>query len=128
LGSKFTVTFRRHIPSYSQMRSALAILMPVLVVTALGACAFTTCALAADSSHACCHRHRSGTPGAPTTATHQCIHNLLERGKIVPGVHLADPPPALSCPSPVHDSDCAPVPERLADSAGLFLRIRVLLI
>jgi hypothetical protein len=110
------------------MRSAIAILMPVLMVTALGACLLTTCAPAADSSHACCHSHRSGTPSAPTTAAHQCIHNLLERGKIVPGVHLAGPPPALGCPSPVRDSDSAPVPERLADSAGLFLKIRVLLI
>ena len=109
------------------MRRAIAAFLPVLMIATVILCGMTTCSEMTGESHACCH-HRSGTPSAPNTATHQCVHTLFERGKIAGVVQVAAPVTTWAAPDTQTILYTAPVTERLADSSDLFLRIRVLLV
>ncbi|HUK17266.1 MAG TPA: hypothetical protein VLW65_12670 [Bryobacteraceae bacterium] len=127
------MTFRWYIPSNQVMRQATALLMTLLLVTIVAACSLMGCAFAADSStsgHACCHKHSSGMPCAPKTKMQQCAYNLLEQSKASSmQISVAAPAPATTAPEPVAAASASPRrPQRLADSMGLHLRIRVLLI
>jgi len=117
------VTFSRSIPSNHQMRSAVASLMSILVVVLIAACALSSCAIAADAPHSCCHKH-----SMPNTEMKECAYNLLERSKVAPAAHFAATPLAQLPSKPEFHSESAALPQRLADSTELYLRIRVLLI
>jgi hypothetical protein len=124
-----SATLRRHISSNSPMRSAGAVLSSILLVMTVSACAFAACAPASDSTHSCCHKHRSGgVPCAPATEMRQCAHALLERGKPAPAGPLAIAPLAPLSWAPASNTHLATAAPRLADSSGLFLKIHVLLI
>jgi hypothetical protein len=100
------------------MRRFLAILTAVLLAMLITACALSSCAVAADSAHSCCHKHR-------TAEMRQCAYSLLERSMTTPGI-VAAAPTAILAGLPATPGRLQPAPERLADSSGLFLSLRVL--
>jgi hypothetical protein len=104
------------------MRSTVAALVDAVLAAVLCGCVLLGCALADNlgARHACCHKH----------GMQQCAYNLLERSEKAASAHYASAPPAIVLPEPPVHAGAAAVssPTFLADSAGLFLRIRVLLI
>ena len=101
-------------------RSAIAVLMSVLLVMTV--VCLSTCALADESSHACCHKHRSGS------VMRQCAYTQLERTKMAPAGPVAIAPLAPLSWTPIGYSQSPAVSREWADSTGLFLKLRVLLI
>jgi hypothetical protein len=100
------------------MRQFLATFAAVLLATFIVACALSSCAIAADSAHSCCHKHR-------TAEMRQCAYSLLERSMTTPAIVAAVPTGTLA-EVPANPDRFQPAPERLTDSSGLFLSIRVL--
>src|SRR5690242_1730028 len=98
------------------MRSAVAIFTSALLIAVVVACAISTCAVAAVSTHPCC----------PKTEIRHCVLTLLERTDTTPVVHFVAAPPVQPAVSFTPAAEALPVRERLADSEGLHLRIHVL--
>jgi hypothetical protein len=117
------------------IRSAVAILT-VVVLAAIATSCGLVCLLAANGgapSDSCCQKHHSGSaPCGQKTVVQQCPDGVLARAKTVPVLDAASTPPVaalLLLPMPAaHDSASQRQPEMLTDSAGLFLRLCVLLI
>jgi hypothetical protein len=100
------------------MRSAVAILTSALLVAVVLACAISTCAAASVSPHPCC----------PKTEVRHCALTLLERTKTTPVAHFIATPPVRIAISIAPAETPLPLHERLTDSEGLHLKLRVLLI
>jgi hypothetical protein len=100
------------------MRRFLATLAAVLLATLIAACALSSCAVAADPAHSCCHKHR-------TVEMRLCAYSFLERSQTTAVIVVGVPTGTLSR-LPANPGRFQPAPERLANSSGLFLSIRVL--
>ncbi len=101
-------------------RSAIAVLMSALLVMTV--VCLSTCAFAAESSHACCHKHRSGS------VMRQCAYTQLERTKMASAAPVAVTHLAPLSWTPRDYSQSPAVFRQPADSSNLFLKLRVLLI
>ncbi len=118
--------------SGAMMRSVIAILTTIVLVVIATSCG-SVCLLGAASNTAgdCCPQHHSShMPCGSKPGIQQCPYSILARAKTVAtdGAVVA-PPAAVLAPLPAdHQSTSKNAPQRLADSAGLFLRLRVLLI
>ena len=105
------------------MRS-VALAMSAFLVSAIALCALIVCPASADT-HSCCHQN-------PPKSAPDCPYTILEKSKANPSlsqvfwtgftVNAGYTAPQLVFSHPV-TTEC-----RLVDSAGLFLRNRVLLI
>ena len=124
--------FGRNNTPHITMRSALAVLMTAALLTIVTGCSLMACAFSTGSSHACCHKHQNGRmPCGSQTAMQQCAYTLLERGRTVTANSSGPAPAAVAAiyqPVRTALSKSTYSPARLVDSAGLFLRNRVLLI
>lgn len=110
------------------MRSAVAISVALLLVSLVTVCPLLSCAgNDPDLSHACCHKHSSGTPCAPQTKVQHCVYSLLDRSTPAPAAMAAVAPAVISTPGiPETTGRTLTGIERPADSRGLHLRIHVL--
>ena len=113
------------------MRTAVAIVATLLVLSVITACPLLACPLNADYAAAgksCCHKsHSAPKPCEPTARN--CPYDMLERGKTTPVLahilSVALISTATVVPAPDRDST-APAFSALSESLPLFLRIRVL--
>jgi len=105
------------------MRS-IAIVVAAVLLTIFAGCAFASCVFPIAAASQCCHKR---PPCAPKQEIRDCAYTLLERTKTTPAV-LSAAMPLAPVPSPLAPVDSIRPAERLADSSGLYLRIRVLLI
>ena len=116
------------------MRAIVASLVVTVLALILAVCPFTACAMAPEvvAHHGCCHKSPQPQPArCPLPSIQDCPYFILEKGKtsqttaqvwvvacqpITPILRIADP------------FFTARTETRLPDSAGLYLRLRVLLI
>lgn len=117
------------------MKSAVAFAMTVFLVSVVALCPAIACPLMAahaDSDSCCHHPQKTPTAPCPLQTVPDCPYTILEKSKTNPAAthaHWAGaaiqvaPHTILPAAGPTID-----VPTRLVDTAGLFLRNRVLLI
>lgn len=125
------MTFILHNTSNVVMRSTFAVLMTVVLIATVAGCPLMACAFAPGSSHACCHKHQNGrTPCGSETEMQQCAYSLLEHSRTAAPVAALAPAitAAFNQPDRAFSAVSDRLPVRLADSAGLYLRLRVLLV
>ena len=116
------------------MRTALALAMSFLLLSVITACPLLACPLKADVSAApksCCHKPHSHPLPCEQPAAKNCPYLVLERGKASPiqsqavAAGLVPNSPDLHA---ILGESTVPSHGRIPDSAGLYLRIRVLLV
>jgi hypothetical protein len=116
--------------SYTNVRTVVASLVTVVLLSLLAVCPLTACSLLPDNDaarHSCCHKPTH----CPLPTVQDCPYFILEKGKIT----------QTAAPVSVHFFQVVTpdvrVPDqfsslrgetRLPDSEGLYLRVRVLLI
>ena len=117
------------------MKSTVAWMMVLALVSIATICPADACPLGTSSpaqSKSCCHEPKSQQPtSCPRTTTQNCPFLNIE--KITPATGTPDAlsasfysvAPQLPVSNPIRSSE---IEDRLPDSSGLFLRIRVLLI
>jgi len=91
-------------------------------------CPLPACAMA--QAHACCHKSQT-QPHCPMPTVQDCPYFILEKGKTTPSVASLTPALAQVMASDFHVPDpffTVRTETRLPDSAGLYLRVRALLI
>ncbi len=101
------------------MRRFLAIFAVVVLVTLVTGCALSSCAVAADSAHSCCHKHM-------TPETRQCAYSILEHSETTPLFIVAILPAVALAGVPKNPGQFQPTTERLADLSDPLVSIRVL--
>ena len=120
------------VTSTSPMRTAVAVMMALMLLSIVAVCPLMACPITAGSSgggESCCHKSQHPPTSCPRTTVRDCPYFVLENGKT--------PKPALPIFAFVFlpaSTDIAvsshlsilPAESRLPNSAGLFLRIRVL--
>jgi len=114
------------------MRTAAAFTMVLVLLGAVTFCSLIACPLAAAASDSCCHKPQSSSgPPCHSKTLQDCPYLLLENGKTAPiatyavTAHTQPVTPELTLQD---GHSIVPAGFRLTDSAGLFLRNRVLLI
>jgi len=118
--------------SISTMRTAVAFLMVLMLVSISTICPAVACPLRASApTKSCCHESKSQPTSCPRTTVQNCPYFNTEQTTAA-----ATTPDAVSVSFhpispelPVFNRlSFAGVEDRLSDSSGLFLRFRVLLI
>jgi hypothetical protein len=111
------------------MKGMVASLVAIVLLSLVAICPLPACAMAL-AQHGCCHKSQA-QPHCPMPTLQDCPYFILEKGKTAPTI--ANFVPVL-CRQPASDL-WAPnsfstirTEARLPDSAGLYLRVRVLLI
>jgi len=107
----------------------VASLVAVVLLSLIAVCPLPACAMAL-THHGCCHKSQT-QPRCPMPTLQDCPYFILEKGKTAPTVASFAP---VLCRQITSDF-CTPdflstirTEARLPDSAGLYLRVRVLLI
>ena len=112
------------------MRTAVSLTLAFVLVTFLAICPSMACPLnAGQRAGGCCHKSQQGHNSCPRPVV-DCPYLILERGKTALTVPTAVAPPKSVLPyiEPADLPTVIAATSRVPDSAGLFLRIRVLLI
>jgi hypothetical protein len=116
------------------MRTAVASLVTVVLLSLFAVCPLTACVLALNSDTAhrgCCHKSGPQPTHCPLPTVQDCPYFILEKGKII----QAGAAVSVNVSQPVTPDFRVPdrltglrYETRLQDSADLYLRVRVLLI
>jgi hypothetical protein len=107
----------------------VASLVAIVLLSLLAICPLPACAMAL-AQHGCCHKSQA-QPHCSMPTLQDCPYFILEKGKTAPTVASYAPALCRQTGSDLHAPDsfsAIRTEARLPDSAGLYLRVRVLLI
>jgi hypothetical protein len=116
------------------MRTVVAFTMALVLVSILAVCPLMACPLTAGSGEVgkpCCHKSQTQPASCPRTTVQDCPYFILENSKTAKTASqtfVIGLPPVSPEVSVSDGFSILPAKTRLPNSAGLFLRIRVLLI
>ena len=109
--------------------------MTLILISVVALCPAVACPLMAAAhaeSGSCCHQPQTHPAPCPLKSVPDCPYSILEKSKTNPGATHGKLVAAVIRTAPLVTLPVAglavSVPCRLVDAAGLFLRIRVLLI
>jgi hypothetical protein len=120
--------------SYVNVRTVVASLVTVVLASLLAVCPLTACVIAPDSSaapHGCCHKAHPQPGHCPLPTVQDCPYFILEKGKITQtgsAISKDDFQPVMPDFRVLDQFSIIRSQTRLADSTGLYLRLRMLLI
>ena len=111
------------------VRDIVAPLVAIVLLSLLAICPIPACGMTL-AQHGCCHKPHA-QPHCPMPTVQDCPYFILEKGKTVPSfVGFAPVIVARTTANSwvQHHSSTIRTEFRLSDSAGLYLRVRALLI
>lgn len=120
--------------SYVNVRTIVVSLVTVVLASLLAVCPLTACVIAPDSNvarHGCCHKTHPQPGHCPLPTVQDCPYFILEKGKITKtGTAISKDvfQPVMPDFRVLDQFSIIRSQTRLADSTGLYLRLRMLLI
>jgi len=120
--------------SKQTMRAWVASFVAAILLSLLTVCPMTACVTMSDlaaAHHGCCHKPQSQPARCPMPTVQDCAYFILERGKMAQAIEAVSPVSVTGLALDLAVADLHAefrVETRLPDFAGLYLRVRTLLI